>query len=112
MAYANEIKAGMLGVKEELFQRHGVVSEAVAEALAEGVALKMDTSIGIGVTGIAGPGGGSEEKPVGTVCFAIFIGGDTLARTGRFLGDREIIRERAAHNVLGFLLRLLEGRKG
>ena len=109
VAYANEVKAGVLGVGEDLIRAEGVVSEAVAKAMAAGVAEALGASMGIGVTGIAGPGGGSPEKPVGTVCYAIFLGEETVARTERFLGNREAVRARSAHAALGLLLRQLDG---
>jgi len=110
VAYANEVKAGILCVDEELFERDGVVSEAVAKAMAVSVAQKLGTSVGVGVTGIAGPEGGSPEKQVGTVCYAVSIGGKPKSRRDLFLGDREAVRARATHATLGFLLRLLDGR--
>jgi nicotinamide-nucleotide amidase len=112
VAYADEVKAGVLGVNREVIRRDGVVSEAVAESMAVGVARELKASVGIGVTGIAGPGGGSPEKPVGTVCYAISLCGKAQSRRERFLGDREAVRERAAHAVLGLLLRGLDGREG
>lgn len=112
VAYADEVKAGVLGVNREVIRRDGVVSEAVAESMAVGVARELKASVGIGVTGIAGPGGGSPEKPVGTVCYAISQCGKAQSRRERFLGDREAVRERAAHAVLGLLLRCLDGREG
>ena len=112
VAYANEVKTGILGVEEELIRNDGVVGEAVAKAMARGVARELKASVGMGVTGIAGPGGGTPEKPVGTVCYAVSLGGETVARKELFLGDREAVRERAAQATLGLLLRLLEGREG
>jgi nicotinamide-nucleotide amidase len=112
VAYANEIKTGVLGVDTGILEEAGVVSELVAGAMAESVARELRASVGIGVTGVAGPGGGSEEKPVGTVCFGVAFRGRTLTRKEVFLGDRSAIRERSAHATLGFLLRLLDGREG
>ena len=112
VAYANQVKVGILGVEEELIRHDGVVGVAVAKAMAVGVARELQASVGIGVTGIAGPGGGSPERPVGTVCYAVSLGGETVARKELFLGNREAVRERAAEATLGLLLRLLEGREG
>lgn len=112
VAYANEVKSGVLGIDEDLIRQEGVVSEAVAKAMASGVAREMKASVGVGVTGIAGPDGGSPEKPVGTVWYAVFHGGKTVVRRELFLGDREAVRERAAHATLGLLLRVLDGRDG
>ena len=112
VAYANEVKTGVLGIEEELIQKDGVVSEAVAKAMASSVARGMGASVGIGVTGIAGPEGGTEEKPVGTVCFAVAYAGKDVVRRELFLGDREAVRARAAHATLGLLLKLLDRRDG
>jgi nicotinamide-nucleotide amidase len=110
VAYANEVKQDLLGVSESMIMEHGVVSEAVAEAMAKGVARRMGTTAGLGVTGVAGPGGGSEEKPVGTVCYAVLLGDQVVARRELFLGDREAVRARASQAALGLLFKLLEGR--
>ncbi|MGD2120187.1 MAG: CinA family nicotinamide mononucleotide deamidase-related protein [Gemmatimonadota bacterium] len=110
VAYANRVKEILLGVPASMIEEHGVVSEAVAEAMARGVIEVLGTSAGLGVTGIAGPGGGSEEKPVGTVCYAVCLEGRVISRKELFLGDREAIRARASQATLGLLLRLLEGR--
>ena len=110
VAYSNEVKAGILGVDEGLFERDGVVSEAVATAMAVGVAQRLGASVGVGVTGIAGPDGGSVEKPVGTVYYSVSLGGKPKSQRGLFLGNREAVRARAAHAALLLLLRLLDGR--
>jgi nicotinamide-nucleotide amidase len=112
VAYANEVKEGILGVPSSMIYEHGVVSEAVAEAMATGVRRALGTSAGLGVTGIAGPGGGSREKPVGTVCFAASTGHRVSVKKELFLGDREAVRARASQATLGLLLRLLDGREG
>ena len=95
VAYANEVKQSLLRVPESLIREKGVVSEPVARAMATGVAEALGTSVGMGVTGIAGPGGGSKEKPVGTVCFAVVVSGRVESRTERLLGDRKAVRARA-----------------
>jgi nicotinamide-nucleotide amidase len=97
-------------VPESMLEAHGAVSEAVAQAMAEGVARALGADAGVGVTGVAGPGGGTEEKPVGTVCWAATCGGRTVVRSGRFPGDRSSVRERSAQAALFLLLRLVEGR--
>ena len=112
VAYANDVKSGTLGIDESLIRQEGVVSEAIAKALASRVAEKMNASVGVGVTGIAGPGGGSLDKPVGTVWYAVSRGGKMAVRKELFLGDREAVRQRAAHATLGLLLRVLDGRDG
>jgi nicotinamide-nucleotide amidase len=108
VAYANEIKSRVLGIHSRIMEERGVVSEAVAAAMAEGVARALGTRVGIGVTGIAGPEGGTPEKPVGTVCFAIALPEGTTTRREWFPGDRKDVRERSAQAALGLLLRLLE----
>lgn len=110
VAYGNDVKTGVLGVPPAELAAHGAVSEAVAAAMARGVAHSMAADAAIGVTGVAGPGGGSEDKPVGTVWYAVMVGKVVVARCERFPGDREAVRERAAQAALFLLLRTLEGR--
>ncbi len=112
VAYSNEVKRSILGIEEDLLAADGVVSQGVAEAMAVKGAELFQASAGIGITGIAGPSGGSPEKPVGTVWYAIHLEGQTVARRELFLADRTAVRARAAHGALGLLLRLLEGREG
>jgi nicotinamide-nucleotide amidase len=111
-AYSNSVKAGVLGVAEEALQRHGAVSEPVATAMAVGVRRLLGAEVGVGITGVAGPGGGTDEKPVGTVWYAVDVGGSVEARGERFPGDREAVRERAAQAALFLLLKSLERVKG
>ncbi|MDP4667414.1 MAG: nicotinamide-nucleotide amidohydrolase family protein [Gaiellales bacterium] len=107
VAYANDVKTAQVGVPAELIERHGAVSAEVARALAEGVRERLGCDVGIGVTGVAGPGGGSEAKPVGLVHIAV-VGphglGEALER--RFPGDREAVRTNTATAAL-HLVRLL-----
>ena len=112
IAYSNEVKRTVLGVDPGLLKTHGAVSEAVAVAMAEGARQVGATDIGIGVTGVAGPGGGSDEKPVGTVCFGV-VGpaSEREARTVRFPGDRAMIRRQATGAALDLLRRVLLRRK-
>lgn len=112
VAYANEVKIDQLGVDPSELAEHGAVSEVVARSMAEGAARRFGAHAGIGITGIAGPGGGTEEKPVGTVWYAAACEGTVVARRERFPGDRRSVRERAAQAALFLLLRLLEGRAG
>ena len=110
VAYANTSKVRTLGVAEGLIRAHGAVSEAVVRAMAEGARARAGADLAIGVTGIAGPGGGTPDKPVGTVWFALADEGGTVAAREVFTGDRALIRERAANYALNMLrLRLLEG---
>jgi nicotinamide-nucleotide amidase len=110
VAYANASKVKTLGVPAELIREHGAVSEPVARAMAEGARRRAGADVALAVTGIAGPGGGSKEKPVGTVWFALSDAAGTEAVCEHLLGDRALIRERAACHALNLLrLRLLEG---
>jgi len=92
-------------VDPELILRHGAVSEAVALAMARGAAERLGASAAVSVTGIAGPGGGSEQKPVGTVWFGVALDGRAEARHTLLPGSRHDIRARAAQMSLHLLLR-------
>lgn len=109
VAYSDEAKRTQLGVPAELLARYGAVSEPVARAMARGVARAFGADAGLGVTGVAGPGGGSEEKPVGTVWYAVHLDGRTEARRSIFPGARRAVRERSAQAVLALLYRVLRG---
>jgi nicotinamide-nucleotide amidase len=104
MAYANEVKRDSLGVSESLLAENGAVSEPVALAMADGVRVRLGTEIGVGVTGIAGPAGGTPEKPVGTVVIAL-TGPSQTVRTFRFLGDRTMVRQQAVQAALDMVRR-------
>jgi nicotinamide-nucleotide amidase len=110
VAYANDAKTALLGVDAGVIAEHGAVSEPVALAMAAGVASVLGADAGIGVTGVAGPDGGTADKPVGTVWYAASVGETSVARKSLFPGDRQQIRERATQAALVLLLRLLEGR--
>lgn len=110
VAYANPVKEGLLGVPASLLERHGAVSGPVASRMAHGVAEALGVRTGVGVTGVAGPGGGTDEKPVGTVWYSCSVDGASATRLQRFPGDREEVRERAAQGALFLLLGLLDGR--
>jgi nicotinamide-nucleotide amidase len=100
VAYANEVKTQALGVPEALLAAHGAVSEPVGRAMAEGVRASLGAGVGIGITGIAGPTGGTPEKPVGTVVIAVATSAGTTARTLRLAGDRSMVRQHAVVAVL------------
>lgn len=101
VAYSNAAKTALLGVPDAMLVEHGAVSEPVAVAMAEGVRRLAGVDIGVGITGIAGPGGGSESKPVGTVAVAVAGPGEALrVRTSKFLGDRLHIKMLAANAAL------------
>jgi nicotinamide-nucleotide amidase len=103
VAYANAAKERILGVPPPLLAAHGAVSEPVARALAEGARRTGDATWGLGVTGIAGPGGGTEEKPVGTVHLAVAGERGTTAVARLYRGDRDRIRRQAAYEALNLL---------
>ncbi len=108
VCYSNRAKTEVAGVPEPLIAEHGAVSEPVARALAEGIRARAGTNAGIGITGIAGPGGGTAEKPVGTVCVAVATEQATDVRTFRFVGGRELVKYQSATAGLNMLrLRLL-----
>jgi competence/damage-inducible protein CinA-like protein len=107
LCYANEVKERICGVPASLIERYGAVSAEVAEALAQGVRRVTNSSIGLSVTGIAGPGGGSAEKPVGLVYFGLADAHRSLHERRIIPGDRESVRERAATYALASLRRFL-----
>ncbi|MCG3135224.1 MAG: Nicotinamide-nucleotide amidohydrolase PncC [Planctomycetes bacterium] len=107
IAYANEAKVRDLGVDAALLARVGAVSEEVARAMASGVRARTGADIGIGITGVAGPGGGSEEKPVGSVHLALDDRGAVTHRRLALPGDRALVREIAAKSALDLLRRSL-----
>lgn len=108
VTYSNEAKHTMLGVPNTLLAAHGAVSEPVAIAMAEGARHVAKTDLAAAVTGIAGPGGGSEEKPVGTVFIAIASAQGASCRAFRFHGDRQRIQIQTAHTVYDWLRRHLQ----
>jgi nicotinamide-nucleotide amidase len=107
VVYSNEAKTALAGVPASLIEAHGAVSPEVAAALADGARAVFGAEIGIGITGIAGPGGGSEEKPVGTVCLSVALEGERWDRTVLLPGDRQTIRERTTTVVMHGMRRLL-----
>jgi nicotinamide-nucleotide amidase len=109
IAYADQVKTAALGVPAGLIAEHGAVSQPVAEAMAAGVAARFGTSAALAVTGIAGPTGGTPDKPVGTVWLAAHLEGRTEAVLRRFPGDRDEVRRRSAQAALDLLRRRLAG---
>jgi nicotinamide-nucleotide amidase len=108
VVYSNEAKVALAGVPAELIERHGAVSPEVAAALAEGAVERFGSDLGIGITGIAGPGGGTPEKPVGTVCVCVAArDGTRLERAVRLPGDRSAVRERTTLLAMHLLRRVL-----
>jgi nicotinamide-nucleotide amidase len=108
VAYSNEAKVSQAGVPPELIERHGAVSPEVAQALAEGARSRMGAEVGVGVTGIAGPGGSTPEKPVGLVCLSVSGPGESsLTRSVNLPGGRGDIRDRSTTVALHLLRRQL-----
>jgi nicotinamide-nucleotide amidase len=106
-AYSNEAKVKLAGVDPALIERHGAVSPEVASALGDGAVAAFGADVGIGITGIAGPGGGTKEKPVGTVCLCLVAGGERIERTVLLPGGRAMVRERTTTVAMHLLHRLL-----
>jgi nicotinamide-nucleotide amidase len=109
VCYGNKAKTELLGVPEAMLAEHGAVSEPVALSMAEGVRNGAGTDVGVAVTGIAGPGGGTEQKPVGTVVVAAVLGDKRLVQTHRFPGGREQVKMHASQAALSMVRRLLIG---
>jgi nicotinamide-nucleotide amidase len=109
IAYHNSVKIAQLGVREATLDAHGAVSEATVREMATGARLRLGTSIGIAITGIAGPGGGTEDKPVGTIWLAVDVEGTVSAKRIQTIGDRNEHRQRAAQGALAMTLRTLRG---
>jgi nicotinamide-nucleotide amidase len=107
ITYSNEAKTECLDVPVDLIESHGAVSEEVAKAMAEGARVNSGCNVAISITGIAGPSGGSAEKPVGTVCFGWATENQTLTKTMHFKGDRQTIRQNASEFALAELVALL-----
>lgn len=110
IAYSNAVKTAELGVEPATLEAVGAVSEPVARQMASGVRARLAADVGVGITGVAGPGGGTPDKPVGTVHLAVDVAGDVRAAGYVFLGDREEIRFRASQYALDMLRRALDPR--
>ena len=108
VSYSNEIKIKELGVQEECINNYGAVSEIVAEQMAKGICRKMGVSLGISTTGIAGPGGGTKEKPVGLVYIGICYNDDVLVKKFRMIGNREQIIHRTANAAYSLIKQILQ----
>ena len=109
IAYADHVKLELLGVEEAVLVESGAVSEAVVAGMARGVADLLKADVGVGITGVAGPGGGTPDKPVGTVWIAVAVQGSVRTSHRVFPGDREAVRERASQAALLLLYGALEG---
>jgi len=105
VTYSNHAKIEMLGVAPDLIETHGAVSEDVARAMAEGALLESRAQTALSITGIAGPGGGTRDKPVGTVCFGWVVLEEIVqSETMHFDGDRASVRAQSVAHALGGLL--------
>ena len=108
VTYSNQAKTEMIGVRAELIDKHGAVSELVARAMAEGALRNSRAQLSLAITGIAGPGGGTAEKPVGTVVLAWANRIHTVCQTLKLKGDRRQIRLQSAEHALRGVLTLLD----
>ncbi len=109
VSYSNEAKTSLLGVPPELIATHGAVSEPVALAMVDGIRARAGVEVAAAVTGIAGPGGGSPEKPVGLVVVAATTGSEPRSRVFRFMGEREMVKFQASQAALDMVRRMLTG---
>jgi nicotinamide-nucleotide amidase len=116
VVYSNAAKTEMVGVDPGVIAAHGAVSLEVARALADGARARFGASVGVGITGIAGPGGGTVEKPVGLVCFSVVhapagagAGERALTRSAQLPGDRIAVRDRATTVAMHLISRILHG---
>ncbi|WP_354009701.1 CinA family protein [Endozoicomonas lisbonensis] len=108
VSYSNAMKHRLLDVPCELLDKYGAVSQPVVEQMARGVAMNLDVPVSIAISGIAGPGGGSRDKPVGTVHIAWYCREKTFSEAFRFAGDRQQVREQSVEVALSELIRLLQ----
>jgi nicotinamide-nucleotide amidase len=109
IAYSNELKISGLSVDPALIEKHGAVSREVVEAMAKGAIAELDTDLSVSTSGIAGPDGGTKEKPVGMVWIAVVWKEKVISREFRFGGDRELIIEQASIQAIGMLRKILAG---
>jgi nicotinamide-nucleotide amidase len=109
VTYSNASKQELLGVERKTLDDHGAVSESTAREMALGALARSKGTLAVAITGVAGPGGGSREKPVGTVCFAWASGERVRSETCRFSGDRESVRRQSVVHALQGVLQTLTG---
>ena len=112
VCYSNELKTAWADVPAEMIAAKGAVSPEVAVALAEGIRRRVGSTLGVGITGIAGPGGGTVEKPVGTVAIAVVVDDEIRIRTFQFLGSREMVKFQAAQSALNTTRLMILGQPG
>jgi len=108
VTYSNDAKTELLGVPSHLIAQHGAVSEPVVRAMAQGAVQRSHAQLGVAVTGVAGPSGGSADKPVGTVWFAFMVGGQLTSERRRFDGDRAAVRAATVQHALAGLVARLQ----
>lgn len=111
VTYSNDSKHRNLGVSNETLEKFGAVSEECAREMAEGAAERSGAGIAFSVTGIAGPAGGTKEKPVGTVCFGVFFKGKTVSKTAHFDGNREKVRRSSVDFVIEMMIETIGNSK-
>jgi nicotinamide-nucleotide amidase len=109
VTYSNAAKQEMLGVRAETLREHGAVSEETAREMAVGALGRSHGTVALSITGVAGPTGGSKEKPVGTVCFGWAHGKEVKSETRLFAGDRESVRRQSVIRALEGVLEALDG---
>lgn len=109
VTYSNAAKQEMLGVRPETLRVHGAVSEETAREMARGALERSRATVAVSITGVAGPGGGSQEKPVGMVCFAWSRGDEVRSETRHFAGDRESVRRQSVILALEGVILALDG---
>ena len=109
VTYSNAAKQELLGVRQETLRAHGAVSEETAREMARGALERSRASVAVSITGVAGPAGGTPEKPVGTVCFAWARGGEVRSETRQLAGDRESIRRQSVIVALEGVMHALDG---
>ncbi len=109
VSYSNKAKIELLGVSEDLIEKYGAVSKQVAKAMAAGIRIRSNVDIGIATTGIAGPTGGTKEKPVGLVYIAVSIPNNTIVKKFQFSGDRLENKKSTCDAALQMLLDIITG---
>lgn len=107
LTYSNDAKQQLVGVSAATLDEHGAVSADVVEQMAAGAAQAAGAQLGIAVSGVAGPTGGTEDKPVGTVWFGVYVDGNCLSEKMCFDGDRHQVREQTIQHALSYCLRVL-----
>ena len=108
-AYDNAVKVAQLGVRESTLTAHGAVSEETAREMATGARARLGVEVAVSITGVAGPGGGTPEKPVGTFCVGVDVRGEVRSLRTSGVGDRHEVRQRATQAALNLVRKALEG---